>query len=118
MCDFVFIVTENQSQSVVTPPQVAAKPSSTPFGISAQPFNRLGWNPDIKAKQEEVRWYLNLYIMYVCTLFVSTLDIGIKIIVNYIYMSVKQTLFSEITICMQTLAIMCGFIITYNIIKL
>ncbi|XP_039310007.1 coronin-7 isoform X2 [Solenopsis invicta] len=46
-------LTENQSQSVVTPPQIATKPSPTPFGITTQPFNRLGWNPDIKAKQEE-----------------------------------------------------------------
>lgn len=53
--EFLFIVTENQSQSAVTPPQVANKPSSTPFGISAQPFSRLGWNPNVKAKQEEVR---------------------------------------------------------------
>lgn len=54
-CEFLFTVTENQSQSAVTLPQIATKPSPTPFGITTQPFSRLGWNPDIKAKQEEVR---------------------------------------------------------------
>lgn len=62
ICDLLFTVTENQSQNVVTP-QVATKPSPAPFGISAQPF-RLGWNPDVKAKQEEVRWQSNLCIMH------------------------------------------------------
>jgi len=51
----LFTVTENQSQNAVTPPQIATKPSPTPFGITTQSYNRLGWNPDIKAKQEEVR---------------------------------------------------------------
>ncbi|XP_032662962.1 coronin-7 isoform X2 [Odontomachus brunneus] len=55
-------LTENQSQSVVTPPQVATKPSSTPFGISAQPFNRLGWNPDVKAKQEEIQKTMSNFV--------------------------------------------------------
>jgi len=63
-CEFLFTVTENQSQSAVTPPQIASKPSPTPFGITTQSFNRLGWNPDIKAKQEEVR-QLNLHILHV-----------------------------------------------------
>ncbi|CAL1674426.1 unnamed protein product [Lasius platythorax] len=55
-------LTENQSQSAVTPPQIASKPSSTPFGISAQPFNRLGWNPDIKAKQEEIQKTMSHFV--------------------------------------------------------
>ncbi|XP_070161434.1 coronin-7 isoform X2 [Polyergus mexicanus] len=55
-------LTENQSQSAVTPPQVANKPSSTPFGISAQPFNRLGWNPNIKAKQEEIQKTMSHFV--------------------------------------------------------
>ncbi|XP_050454882.1 coronin-7 isoform X2 [Cataglyphis hispanica] len=55
-------LTENQSQSAVTPPQVANKPSTTPFGISAQPFNRLGWNPNIKAKQEEIQKTMSHFV--------------------------------------------------------
>ncbi|XP_072750968.1 coronin-7 isoform X2 [Anoplolepis gracilipes] len=53
-------LTENQSQSAVTLPQVANKPSSTPF--SAQPFNRLGWNPNIKAKQEEMQKTMSHFV--------------------------------------------------------
>ncbi|XP_039310008.1 coronin-7 isoform X3 [Solenopsis invicta] len=55
-------LTENQSQSVVTPPQIATKPSPTPFGITTQPFNRLGWNPDIKAKQEEIQKTMSHFV--------------------------------------------------------
>ncbi|XP_025263201.1 coronin-7 isoform X2 [Camponotus floridanus] len=55
-------LTENQSQSAVTPPQVANKPSSTPFGISAQPFSRLGWNPNVKAKQEEIQKTMSHFV--------------------------------------------------------
>ncbi|XP_014488330.1 PREDICTED: coronin-7 isoform X2 [Dinoponera quadriceps] len=55
-------LTENQSQNVVTTPQIATKPSSTPFGISAQPFNRLGWNPDVKAKQEEIQKTMSNFV--------------------------------------------------------
>ncbi|XP_011637681.1 coronin-7 isoform X2 [Pogonomyrmex barbatus] len=55
-------LTENQSQNAVTPPQIASKPLSTPFGITAQPFNRLGWNPDIKAKQEEIQKTMSHFV--------------------------------------------------------
>ncbi|KAL0102978.1 hypothetical protein PUN28_018348 [Cardiocondyla obscurior] len=55
-------LTENQSQSAVTPPQIANKPSPTPFGIAAQSFNRLGWNPDIKAKQEEIQKTMSHFV--------------------------------------------------------
>ncbi|XP_029668166.1 coronin-7 isoform X2 [Formica exsecta] len=55
-------LTENQSQSAVTPPQIANKPASTPFGISAQPFSRLGWNPNIKAKQEEIQKTMSHFV--------------------------------------------------------
>ncbi|XP_011141113.1 coronin-7 isoform X2 [Harpegnathos saltator] len=55
-------LTENQSQNVVATSQVATKPSSTPFGISAQPFNRLGWNPDVKAKQEEIQKTMSNFV--------------------------------------------------------
>lgn len=54
----LYIVTENQGQGVVTAPVAAKQQSATPFSVSAQPFNRLGWNPDVKAKQEEVSKYL------------------------------------------------------------
>ncbi|XP_020287213.1 coronin-7 isoform X2 [Pseudomyrmex gracilis] len=55
-------LTENQSQNVVTPPQIASKPSTTPFGITAQPFSRLGWNPDVKAKQEEIQKTMSHFV--------------------------------------------------------
>ncbi|XP_011862299.1 PREDICTED: coronin-7 isoform X3 [Vollenhovia emeryi] len=55
-------LTENQSQSAVTLPQIPSKPSSTPFGITTQPFNRLGWNPDIKAKQEEIQKTMSHFV--------------------------------------------------------
>ncbi|XP_048513736.1 coronin-7 isoform X2 [Athalia rosae] len=54
-------LTESQGQGIVTAP-VSAKQSTantitTPFIGATQPFNRLGWNPDLagqtKAKQEE-----------------------------------------------------------------
>nr|XP_012219924.1 PREDICTED: coronin-7 isoform X1 [Linepithema humile] len=54
-------LTENQSQSVVTTPQVANKPSPMPFGMSAQPF-RLGWNPDVKAKQDEIQKTMSQFV--------------------------------------------------------
>ncbi|XP_046424252.1 coronin-7 isoform X3 [Neodiprion virginianus] len=54
-------LTESQGQGVVTAP-VSAKQSTastTPFVGATQPFNRLGWNPDLagqtKAKQEEIQ---------------------------------------------------------------
>lgn len=43
--------------------------------MSAQPF-RLGWNPDVKAKQEEVRWQLVLHILHVSLIY---MDISVKI---------------------------------------
>ncbi|XP_012261487.1 coronin-7 isoform X3 [Athalia rosae] len=56
-------LTESQGQGIVTAP-VSAKQSTantitTPFIGATQPFNRLGWNPDLagqtKAKQEEIQ---------------------------------------------------------------
>ncbi|KYN31886.1 Coronin-7 [Trachymyrmex septentrionalis] len=55
-------LTENQSQNAVTPPQIATKPSPTPFGITTQSYNRLGWNPDIKAKQEEIQKTMSHFV--------------------------------------------------------
>ncbi|XP_018362550.1 PREDICTED: coronin-7 isoform X2 [Trachymyrmex cornetzi] len=55
-------LTENQSQSAVTPPQIATKPSPTPFGITTQSYNRLGWNPDVKAKQEEIQKTMSHFV--------------------------------------------------------
>ncbi|XP_024890545.1 coronin-7 isoform X3 [Temnothorax curvispinosus] len=55
-------LTENQSQSAVTLPQIPTKPSPTPFGITTQPFSRLGWNPDIKAKQEEIQKTMSHFV--------------------------------------------------------
>ncbi|XP_011069100.1 PREDICTED: coronin-7 isoform X2 [Acromyrmex echinatior] len=55
-------LTENQSQNAVTPPQIATKPSLTPFGITTQSYNRLGWNPDIKAKQEEIQKTMSHFV--------------------------------------------------------
>ncbi|XP_033329449.1 coronin isoform X2 [Megalopta genalis] len=54
-------LTENQGQGVVTAP-VAAKHSTTPFSVSAQPFTRLGWNPDVKAKQEEIQKTMSNFV--------------------------------------------------------
>ncbi|XP_076294360.1 coronin isoform X2 [Lasioglossum baleicum] len=54
-------LTENQGQGVVTAP-VAAKHSTTPFSVSAQPFARLGWNPDVKAKQEELQKNMSNFV--------------------------------------------------------
>lgn len=51
---FPFTVSDNQGQGVVTVP-VAAKQPTIPFSVSSQPFTRLGWNPDVKAKQDEVQ---------------------------------------------------------------
>ncbi|XP_011687269.1 PREDICTED: coronin-7 isoform X2 [Wasmannia auropunctata] len=55
-------LSESQPQSAVTPPQIANKPSPTPFGITTQPFSRLGWNPDIKAKQEEIQKTMSHFV--------------------------------------------------------
>ncbi|XP_018056176.1 PREDICTED: coronin-7 isoform X1 [Atta colombica] len=55
-------LTENQPQNAVTPPQIATKPSPTPFGITTQSYNRLGWNPDIKAKQEEIQKTMSHFV--------------------------------------------------------
>ncbi|XP_018307878.1 coronin-7 isoform X2 [Mycetomoellerius zeteki] len=55
-------LTENQSQNAVTPPQIATKPSPTPFGITTQSYNRLGWNPDVKAKQEEIQKTMSHFV--------------------------------------------------------
>lgn len=57
------IVTENQGQGIVTAPVAAKQQPTTPFSVSAQSFNRLGWNPDVKAKQEEVSKYLKTFGM-------------------------------------------------------
>ncbi|XP_053986370.1 coronin-7 isoform X2 [Hylaeus volcanicus] len=54
-------LSENQGQGVVTAP-VAAKQSTTPFSVSAQPFSRLGWNPDVKAKQEEIQKTMSNFV--------------------------------------------------------
>ncbi|XP_078040178.1 coronin isoform X2 [Augochlora pura] len=54
-------LTENQGQGVVTAP-IAAKHSATPFSVSAQPFARLGWNPDVKAKQEELQKAMSNFV--------------------------------------------------------
>lgn len=51
----LFIVTENQGQpAVTTNVPSATKQSTGSFSISSQPFSRLGWNTDVRAKQEEV----------------------------------------------------------------
>lgn len=47
-------LTENQGQPAVTVPS-ATKQSTGPFSISSQPFSRLGWNTDVRAKQEEIQ---------------------------------------------------------------
>ncbi|XP_054002829.1 coronin-7 isoform X2 [Hylaeus anthracinus] len=54
-------LSESQGQGVVTAP-VAAKQSTTPFSVSAQPFSRLGWNPDVKAKQEEIQKTMSNFV--------------------------------------------------------
>ncbi|XP_068984370.1 coronin-7 isoform X1 [Bombus flavifrons] len=55
-------LTENQGQGVVTAPVAAKQQSATPFSVSAQPFNRLGWNPDVKAKQEEIQKTMSNFV--------------------------------------------------------
>ncbi|XP_017754269.1 PREDICTED: coronin-7 isoform X2 [Eufriesea mexicana] len=55
-------LTENQGQSVVSAPVAAKQQSTTPFSVSAQPFNRLGWNPDVKAKQEEIQKTMSNFV--------------------------------------------------------
>ncbi|XP_043587730.1 coronin-7 isoform X2 [Bombus pyrosoma] len=55
-------LTENQGQGVVTAPVAAKQQSTTPFSVSAQPFNRLGWNPDVKAKQEEIQKTMSNFV--------------------------------------------------------
>ncbi|XP_015178684.1 PREDICTED: coronin-7 isoform X5 [Polistes dominula] len=48
-------LTENQGQPAVTTVPSATKQSTGPFSISSQPFSRLGWNTDVRAKQEEIQ---------------------------------------------------------------
>ncbi|XP_035728235.1 coronin-7-like isoform X4 [Vespa mandarinia] len=48
-------LTENQGQPAVTTMPSATKQSTGPFSISSQPFSRLGWNTDVRAKQEEIQ---------------------------------------------------------------
>ncbi|XP_046830085.1 coronin-7 isoform X6 [Vespa crabro] len=48
-------LTENQGQPAVTTIPSATKQSTGPFSISSQPFSRLGWNTDVRAKQEEIQ---------------------------------------------------------------
>lgn len=55
-------LTENQGQGVVTAPAVAKQQPTTPFSVSAQSFNRLGWNPDVKAKQEEIQKTMSNFV--------------------------------------------------------
>ncbi|XP_076761754.1 coronin isoform X2 [Xylocopa sonorina] len=55
-------LTENQGQAVVTAPVAAKQQSTIPFSVSAQPFNRLGWNPDVKAKQEEIQKTMSNFV--------------------------------------------------------
>ncbi|KOC65257.1 Coronin-7 [Habropoda laboriosa] len=55
-------LTESQGQGVVTAPVVAKQQSTTPFSVSAQPFTRLGWNPDVKAKQEEIQKTMSNFV--------------------------------------------------------
>ncbi|CAK9811862.1 Coro7 [Anthophora plagiata] len=55
-------LSENQGQGVVTAPVVAKQQSTTPFSVSAQPFTRLGWNPDVKAKQEEIQKTMSNFV--------------------------------------------------------
>ncbi|XP_043509239.1 coronin-7 isoform X2 [Frieseomelitta varia] len=55
-------LTENQGQGVVTAPVAAKQQPTTPFSVSAQSFNRLGWNPDVKAKQEEIQKTMSNFV--------------------------------------------------------
>ncbi|KAK1130586.1 hypothetical protein K0M31_018711 [Melipona bicolor] len=55
-------LTENQGQGVVTAPAAAKQQPTTPFSVSAQSFNRLGWNPDVKAKQEEIQKTMSNFV--------------------------------------------------------
>ncbi|KAK9302373.1 hypothetical protein QLX08_005624 [Tetragonisca angustula] len=55
-------LTENQGQGVVTVPVAAKQQPTTPFSVSAQSFNRLGWNPDVKAKQEEIQKTMSNFV--------------------------------------------------------
>ncbi|XP_017876072.1 coronin-7 isoform X2 [Ceratina calcarata] len=58
-------LTENQGQAVVAPPVAVKKESTTEkslFSMSAQPFSRLGWNPDVKAKQEEMQKTMSNFV--------------------------------------------------------
>ncbi|XP_026297582.1 coronin-7 isoform X2 [Apis mellifera] len=54
-------LTENQGQGIVTAP-IVKQQSTTPFSVSAQSFNRLGWNPDVKAKQEEIQKTMSNFV--------------------------------------------------------
>ena len=80
----LYIVTENQGQGVVTVPVAAKQQPTTPFSVSAQSFNRLGWNPDVKAKQEEVSKYLKTF--------------GMSYIHKYGILYTESNLFSHFTI--------------------
>ncbi|XP_043797534.1 coronin-7 isoform X2 [Apis laboriosa] len=55
-------LTENQGQGIVTAPIVVKQQSTTPFSVSTQSFNRLGWNPDVKAKQEEIQKTMSNFV--------------------------------------------------------
>ncbi|XP_043250924.1 coronin-7 isoform X2 [Colletes gigas] len=64
-------LTESQGQGVVTAPVTAKQqPPPVPFSVSSQPFSRLGWNPDVKARQEEIQKAMSNFVGDViqCTL--------------------------------------------------
>ncbi|XP_043678105.1 coronin-7 isoform X6 [Vespula pensylvanica] len=49
-------LTENQGQPAVTTTMPSTTKQTTgSFSISSQPFSRLGWNTDVRAKQEEIQ---------------------------------------------------------------
>ncbi|XP_034192443.1 coronin isoform X4 [Osmia lignaria lignaria] len=55
-------LTENQGQGVVTAPVAAKQQPAAPFSVSVQSFNRLGWNSDVKAKQEEIQKTMSNFV--------------------------------------------------------
>ncbi|KAG7207127.1 hypothetical protein KM043_001001 [Ampulex compressa] len=59
-------LTECQSQTAPPSSNVPAKQSGTPvianFSVGAQSLYRLGWNPDVKAKQEEIQRAMSSYV--------------------------------------------------------
>ncbi|XP_012141372.1 coronin isoform X2 [Megachile rotundata] len=55
-------LTENQGQGVVTAPVAAKQQSTAPYSGSAPPFSRLGWNSDVKAKQEEIQKTMSNFV--------------------------------------------------------